>query len=282
MLEAAPTHPDIALFNQAVCHIVLQNVAGKPSNILGWHGLEITLENLPYTSRAKRNWSTPLGKYGYGEFVDVHGMDGDSLDVFVDPIAAALVDNVYIATLRSNSGSCDEQKVFIGPLSLEGATQDFQALYPPGFLMGVLELSVGEFLTWCASRPNHGTAISKAAQSEAENKHRDEVYSRFRSSVNMSAKQVLSFAATGEGKVAGLSRGEAAKQGIASGRQRPRQIARLLGKPKESWTAADLSVANRVISFISRMKGAAGPIRDEKGRLSRKATSLLLWGFDPR
>ena len=96
--------------------------------------------------------------------------------------------------------------------------------------------------------------------------------------VNMSGSSVMAYAASGLGKKSGLSRGEAGKQGITSGRERPRQIARLKGMPKSKWTDADWSIAARVTSFISRMLGAKGPMYDDKGRPTRKLMSLKIWG----
>jgi hypothetical protein len=40
--------------------------------------------------------------------------------------------------------------------------------------------------------------------------------------------------------------------------------------------------ANKQINFISRMSGNKGPLYDEKGRKTRKHTSLLIWGHNPK
>ena len=39
--------------------------------------------------------------------------------------------------------------------------------------------------------------------------------------------------------------------------------------------------ANKQISFISRMKGAKGPLRDDKGEPTRKLLALKIWGHNP-
>jgi hypothetical protein len=117
--------------------------------------------------------------------------------------------------------------------------------------------------------------------SDGEQKRRDHIYSEFHRLCNMSGAQVLSYAKTGNGKKSGLSRGEAAKQGIASGRQRPAQIAHLKSTAKTAWTSADYSTAGHIVSFISRMLGAAGPMTDDKGQPTRKKMSLLIWGHNP-
>jgi hypothetical protein len=55
----------------------------------------------------------------------------------------------------------------------------------------------------------------------------------------------------------------------------------MLGKKKDDWQAGDWKWANKQISFISRMKGAKGPLRDDKGRPTRKLLALKIWGHNP-
>jgi hypothetical protein len=118
--------------------------------------------------------------------------------------------------------------------------------------------------------------------SETEKKRREKISERWDELVNMSGRAVLNYAASDLGKKSGLSFSEAARQGITSGRQRPRQIARLKGKPKKSWTADDWDIASRIVNFITRMRGNPGSLYDEKGKPTRKLMSLLIWGHDPR
>jgi RimK family alpha-L-glutamate ligase len=117
-------------------------------------------------------------------------------------------------------------------------------------------------------------------------KERADLYKRWRSLVNMGPKELSNFIDSDEGKEAGLSRKEAGKAGagggkIKSGRDSARAIVRMLGKNKDSWSDNDWAWAGRQVNFISRMKGAKGPLRDEKGRPTRKLLALKIWGHDP-
>lgn len=118
---------------------------------------------------------------------------------------------------------------------------------------------------------------------DAEN---DATYKKWSKLINMGAKELQAFIDSDDGKEAGLSRKESGKAGtggkkITSGRDSARAIVRLLGKKKEDWESRDWDWANKQISFISRMKGAAGPLRDEKGRPTRKLLALKIWGYNP-
>ena len=118
---------------------------------------------------------------------------------------------------------------------------------------------------------------------DAEN---DATYKKWSKLINMGAKELQAFIDSDDGKEAGLSRKESGKAGtggkkITSGRDSARAIVRLLGKKKEDWESRDWDWANKQISFISRMKGSAGPLRDEKGRPTRKLLALKIWGYNP-
>ena len=120
-------------------------------------------------------------------------------------------------------------------------------------------------------------------EKDAEN---DATYKKWSKLINMGAKELQAFIDSDDGKEAGLSRKESGKAGtggkkITSGRDSARAIVRLLGKKKEDWESRDWDWANKQISFISRMKGAAGPLRDEKGRPTRKLLALKIWGYNP-
>ena len=121
---------------------------------------------------------------------------------------------------------------------------------------------------------------------ELADKEQDATYKKWSKLINMGAKELQAFIDSDDGKEAGLSRKESGKAGtggkkITSGRDSARAIVRLLGKKKEDWESRDWDWANKQISFISRMKGAAGPLRDEKGRPTRKLLALKIWGYNP-
>jgi hypothetical protein len=109
-----------------------------------------------------------------------------------------------------------------------------------------------------------------------------ETYSKWKKLVNMSASELKSFYNSEEGKKAGLSRKQASDAGIKSGRDSALAIIRMKQKNPEKWTESDWKWAKRQISFISRMKGAKGPLFDDKGQKTRKHLALLIWGHNPK
>jgi hypothetical protein len=50
---------------------------------------------------------------------------------------------------------------------------------------------------------------------------------------------------------------------------------------KYDWTPEMWRWAGRQVSFISRMTGNPGPLRDSKGEPTRKLLALLVWGHNP-
>jgi len=120
------------------------------------------------------------------------------------------------------------------------------------------------------------------AEATLDDEKKKEIYSKWKSLVNMGPKELEKYIHSDDGKKSGLSRSEASSQGIKSGRDSARAIVRMKQKSWKDWDVTDWKWANRQISFISRMKGASGPLFDEKGRKTRKLMSLLIWGHDPR
>ena len=97
----------------------------------------------------------------------------------------------------------------------------------------------------------------------------------------MSFSELEKYYNSEKGKESGLTASEAKKEGINSGRQSAKWILKMKKTKKEDWTPEMWRWANKQISFISRMKGNKGPLKDDKGELTRKAMSLLIWGHDP-
>lgn len=108
----------------------------------------------------------------------------------------------------------------------------------------------------------------------------------------MSATEILNFATSIEGKAAGLSRAEAVKKGIRSGRDSALALIRMIPKGRgvvaalENWTPTEWRWAKAQVSFITRMLGMrkrmTGDAFYRKGKMTRWLTSLLIWGHDPR
>jgi PBSX family phage portal protein len=106
---------------------------------------------------------------------------------------------------------------------------------------------------------------------------RDEVFSKYKATVNMSASELERWADNPCAKLASLDRSPITRN------------LRLLRKNKDQWTAADVRDANRTISFVSRMRGMpmGKPVRvpsEEypRGCPSKRDISLLNWAYDPR
>ena len=109
-----------------------------------------------------------------------------------------------------------------------------------------------------------------------------ETYKKWKSLVNMSKGELEKFYNSQEGKDAGLSSQEASEQGISSGRESARWIMKMKDTNVSDWTPSMWRWANKQISFISRMSGNKGSLYDDKGDKTRKHTSLLIWGHNPK
>lgn len=119
-------------------------------------------------------------------------------------------------------------------------------------------------------------------------KEREELWPKWRALVNMSPSEIEAFMQTPQGQAAGLSQEEASKQGVGRGRDSARALLRMLPtggrsyeQAEENWSRNDWDWAKRQYSFISRMKGVKGHLQKD-GKMTRKMTSLLIWGHDPR
>lgn len=116
--------------------------------------------------------------------------------------------------------------------------------------------------------------------SESLQPEQTEKYKKWKQLVNMSASELEKFYDSEDGKQAGLSRSDAKEKGIKSGRDSALWIIKMKRLPKEQWTSEMWKWCGRQISFISRMKGNAGPLYKD-GKKTRKHLSLLIWGHNP-
>jgi len=124
--------------------------------------------------------------------------------------------------------------------------------------------------------------------SPAEQQRRKELYARWRKLVNMSASSLekwldrqLELAKKDPSKHPGMKQSTASKMGISTGRQSAKWIIKMKSTPVKDWTPEMWRWAGKQVSFISRMKGAAGPLKDENGEPTRKLLSLKVWGHNP-
>jgi hypothetical protein len=108
-----------------------------------------------------------------------------------------------------------------------------------------------------------------------------ETYKKWKSLVNMSKSELEKFYNSEEGKEAGLKPKEAKDLGIHYGRESARWIIKMKKTPVTEWTPKMWEWAKRQINFNTRMLGNKGDLYDEKGKKTRKHTSLLIWGHNP-
>jgi hypothetical protein len=122
----------------------------------------------------------------------------------------------------------------------------------------------------------------KAFYATDEGKKLDaETYAEWKRLVNMTKSELENFYHSEEGLGAGLSRSEASKHGIDSGRESAEWIMKMKDIPYKEWTSDMWRWAKKQISFIKRMSGVKGELYDDKGRKTRKHTALLIWGHNP-
>ena len=106
-------------------------------------------------------------------------------------------------------------------------------------------------------------------------------YAEWKRLVNMTKSELEDFYNSPEGKQAGLSKSEATKKGVDSGRESAEWIMKMKDIPYKDWTSDMWRWAKKQISFIKRMSGMKGDLYDDKGRKTRKHTALLIWGHNP-
>ena len=125
--------------------------------------------------------------------------------------------------------------------------------------------------------------------SPAEVKRRQELYTRWKTLINMSSSSIEAFkkSQTEKGrsdpkKYPGLKPKHAASLGISSGVQSAKWIIKMKQTPNKDWTPEMWRWAGKQVSFVSRMLGNSGPMKDENGEPTRKLLSLKIWGHNPR
>ena len=115
-----------------------------------------------------------------------------------------------------------------------------------------------------------------------------EIWRRWRQLVNMSASELERFSQSEEGREAGLSKSQAQGQGIKSGRTSAQWLLKMIptgtsfGRAVSEWTPEMWRWCRRQVSFISRMRGNKGKLYESDGSKTRKHTSLLIWGHNPK
>jgi HK97 family phage portal protein len=98
----------------------------------------------------------------------------------------------------------------------------------------------------------------------------DEVYKKWRASVNMGAKELETWSKNPCSKRASVNSAAVIKRNL-----------HLLRTPKSQWTKKEVASANRTISFISRMRGMPKGKPVVKGCPSKRDISLKNWAYNP-
>lgn len=117
--------------------------------------------------------------------------------------------------------------------------------------------------------------------------NRRELWKKWRRHVNMTRTELVKFLME-YGDTAGLSRSQAKRQGIKSGRDSAKQLLKMIptgtsySRAEREWSAKQWDWAKRQVAFIRRMRAAKGPLFDDDGEPTRKLLSLMLWGHDPQ
>jgi hypothetical protein len=124
--------------------------------------------------------------------------------------------------------------------------------------------------------------------SESEKERRQELYARWKKLINMSPDAIENFkqSQTEKGRkdpkaYPGLKPAHAASLGISSGVQSAKWIIKMKQTQNKDWTPEMWKWAGKQVSFVSRMLGNSGPMKDENGNPTRKLLSLKIWGHNP-
>ena len=114
------------------------------------------------------------------------------------------------------------------------------------------------------------------------NKEKKVVYDKWKRLVNMTYTELSRYYHSKDGKESGLTKEEADKQGISSGRESCEWILKMKKTSYKNWTDEMWKWANKQISFISRMSGVQGELTDAKGKKTPKYKALMIWGNNPK
>jgi hypothetical protein len=125
--------------------------------------------------------------------------------------------------------------------------------------------------------------------SDSELARRKELYKKWQSLINMSVESLENFkekqTAAGKKdpkKYPGLRPSQAKEIGISSGVQSANWIIKMKRAPVKDWTPEMWKWAGKQVSFVSRMLGNQGPLRNPDGTPTRKMLSLMIWGHRPK
>ncbi|SDX34536.1 DUF3140 domain-containing protein [Hymenobacter psychrophilus] len=105
----------------------------------------------------------------------------------------------------------------------------------------------------------------------------DDIYTEFKSDVNMTAAELEKWLKTDESKSVGQDSGDGSSIGHHSGEK----IVQILHKKKADLTDDDHAHMHKVHSYISRHLAQGGPDDKTETKTSPWRYSLMNWGHDP-
>jgi hypothetical protein len=235
--------------------------------VIKWNGLKIGITHEADDLR----FGYPLQGISYGRIYGSYGQaeDGRAIDCWVGPDLES--DKAFwFQQIDPNDGSPDEVKLVIGFPDRMSAKQAVQGSLPmylrDQMFGGLFDVDPVELDAYRDSVDDVEHRTDAVDQAEL-----DAVYAKYHQTVNMSASQLKSWAESDDSKKASLDRSPIKRN------------LRLLSKPKDEWTQADIRDTNRTVSFVSRMKGAEkGKPVDAKTKLSKRDISLRNWAYNPQ
>lgn len=140
-----------------------QKIAGNyPMGHFVLAGLPLSFENPAGSTRydlkhEPPRWKTVM-RHHYGDILGTEGMDGDQIDVFVQPGTPDDWAGTVFVVDQVIGGKPDEHKVMLGFDSLQDASDAYMANYDPGWkgLGAITAVALDDFKAWIAgdtSRP---------------------------------------------------------------------------------------------------------------------------------
>lgn len=117
---------------------------------------------------------------------------------------------------------------------------------------------------------------SKESKEETTQKDRKEEYDTWKKLVNMNTDDFKDFLKTDTAKESMTkASSESSKKLI-----KMKITGSTFERAMKVWDDSEWDALNKQVSFISMMKGNKNPLKDEDGKLSKKAIVLKLWGHD--
>lgn len=291
--EDAEAHATLAAGGDTLTYSGVQVVIDRPKGF-------VQKGTAPDGTPWERTYQVP-----YGYLAGTKGGDGDGLDVFCGPDRRPA--RAYWIAQVTSDGDPDEYKLCLGFRDAAEALRCYLAHVPARFLGGVFETPIGVVqalvgvdpiarMSMLSALANAPGTVQLGARRQArfeeayastlrevdeevgadsatlavDPAERDDVWARWKTSVNMTASELEAWAERPESRLASVDSRAVIERNL-----------RLLRTPKDRWDARDVRDAKRTIAFIARMRKMprGKPVR--KGLPSARDIALKNWAFDP-